>query len=63
MADELSLPCTLHAALERLKRSHLAKELFGHEFIEGYIASKALELTSFLDEITPWVRRILAAQA
>jgi glutamine synthetase len=63
VADELSLPCTLHAALERLKRSHLAKELFGHEFIEGYIASKALELTSFLDEITPWERRILAAQA
>lgn len=61
--DELSLPCTLHAALERLKRSQLAKELFGVEFIEGYIASKTLELTSFFDEITPWERRILAAQA
>ncbi|MDR6958788.1 glutamine synthetase [Pseudomonas brassicacearum] len=61
--DNLSLPCTLHAALERLKRSHLAKELFGTEFIEGYIASKALELTSFFDEITPWERRVLAAQA
>lgn len=61
--DELSLPCTLHAALERLKRSQLAKELFGPEFIEGYIASKTLELTSFFDEITPWERRVLAAQA
>ena len=61
--DNLSLPCTLHAALERLKRSQLAKELFGAEFIEGYIASKTLELTSFHDEITPWERRILAAQA
>jgi len=61
--DNLSLPCTLHAALERLKRSHLAKELFGAEFIEGYIASKTLELTSFFDEITPWERRVLAAQA
>ncbi|VVO32530.1 Glutamate--isopropylamine ligase [Pseudomonas fluorescens] len=61
--DNLSLPCTLHAALERLKRSHLAKELFGKEFIEGYIASKTLELTSFYDEITPWERRVLAAQA
>lgn len=61
--DELSLPCTLHAALERLKRSQLAKELFGVEFIEGYIASKTLELTSFFDEITPWERRTLAAQA
>ena len=61
--DNLSLPCTLHAALERLKRSQLAKELFGTEFIEGYIASKTLELSSFHDEITPWERRVLAAQA
>jgi glutamine synthetase len=61
--DHLSLPCTLHAALERLKRSQLATELFGHEFIEGYIASKTMELTSFFDEITPWERRVLAAQA
>ena len=61
--DNLSLPCTLHAALERLKRSQLAKELFGKEFIEGYIASKTMELTSFYDEITPWERRVLAAQA
>lgn len=61
--DNLSLPCTLHAALERLKRSQLARELFGTEFIEGYIASKTMELTSFFDEITPWERRVLAAQA
>jgi glutamine synthetase len=63
VADNLSLPCTLHTALERLKRSPLAKELFGHEFIEGYIASKTPELTGFFDEITPWARRVLAAQA
>jgi glutamine synthetase len=61
--DNLALPCTLHAALERLKRSQLARELFGSEFIEGYIASKTMELTSFFDEITPWERRVLAAQA
>ncbi|MNG40758.1 hypothetical protein D3C84_1295100 [compost metagenome] len=53
----------MHAALERLKRSQLAMELFGKEFIEGYIASKTMELTSFQDEITPWERRVLAAQA
>lgn len=40
--EHLSLPCTLHAALERLKRSSLARELFGKEFIEGYIATKTL---------------------
>jgi glutamine synthetase len=53
----------LHDALERLKRSQLARELFGAEFVEGYIASKVMELTSFFDEITPWERRVLAAQA
>lgn len=61
--EHLSLPCTLHAALQRLERSALARELFGSEFIEGYIASKTLELSDFLDEITPWERRVLAAQA
>ncbi|MHC2145053.1 glutamine synthetase [Pseudomonas sp. 210_17 TE3656] len=61
--EHLSLPCTLHAALERLKHSALARELFGAEFIDGYIATKTLELTSFFDEITPWERRVLAAQA
>ncbi|MCX5509170.1 glutamine synthetase family protein [Pseudomonas sp. BJa3] len=61
--EHLSLPCTLHAALERLKRSGLARELFGREFIEGYIATKTLELSDFFDEITPWERRVLAAQA
>lgn len=63
VADSLSLPCTLHAALERLKRSDLARELFGEEFIEGYIATKTMELASFFDQITPWERRVLAAQA
>ncbi|WP_263139584.1 glutamine synthetase family protein [Pseudomonas sp. RIT-PI-AD] len=61
--DALSLPCTLFDAITRLKRSQLARDLFGHEFIEGYIAAKAMELSSFLDEITPWERRVLAAQA
>jgi glutamine synthetase len=60
--DSLLLPCTLHAALERLKCSDLARELFGKEFIEGYIATKTMELCSFFDEITPWERRILASQ-
>ncbi|AXM98522.1 glutamine synthetase [Pseudomonas plecoglossicida] len=61
--EPLSLPCTLHAALERLKRSALARQLFGSEFIDGYVASKTLELSDFFDEITPWERRVLAAQA
>ena len=61
--EHLSLPCTLHAGLERLRRSALARELFGEVFIEGYVATKLLELSDFLDEISPWERRVLAAQA
>lgn len=60
---DLCLPCTLHASLARLRESSLARELFGDEFIEGYVATKTLELADFLDEITPWERRVLAAQA
>lgn len=63
VAEHLSLPCTMHAGIERLKRSELAIELFGREFIEGYIASKTLELTSFYNEITPWERRVLSLPA
>lgn len=46
----------------RLKHRHVAKAVSGLVFIDGYIASKTLELTRFLDEITPWERRVLAAQ-
>ena len=53
VADNLLLPCTLHAVLERLKRSQLAKELFGIEFIEGYVTSKSMQLTRYFVEITP----------
>jgi glutamine synthetase len=35
LLEELTLPCTMHPASERLKRSELAVELFGAQFIEG----------------------------
>lgn len=60
--EHLTLPDTLQSALRRLARSTRARELFGQTFIEGFIASKTLELTSFLDEITPWERRVLGSQ-
>ncbi len=59
----LQLRCTLHATVQRLGDSVLARELFGAWFIEGFVATKTLELTDFLNEITPWERRVLAAQA
>ncbi len=61
--EHLALARTLDGALARLRASALAVELFGREFIEGYIATKTMELTSFMDEITPWERRVLATQA
>ncbi|MFC0669388.1 glutamine synthetase family protein [Azotobacter chroococcum] len=61
--EALTLPSSMPVALARLELSQLARELFGNEFIEGYIASKNLELMSFLDEITSWERRVLAGQA
>ncbi|MNM88296.1 Gamma-glutamylputrescine synthetase PuuA [compost metagenome] len=61
--DELLLPCSMYDALQRLKRSELARDIFGKEFVEGYAATKNMELASFFDEITPWERRVLAAQA
>ncbi|GGD07241.1 glutamine synthetase family protein [Halopseudomonas salina] len=60
--DHLKLPGSLHEAINRLSRSTLARELFDDEFIDGYLATKTLELEHFLDEITPWERRFLGSQ-
>ena len=59
---ELLLPDSLQEALRRLRGSRQAREVFGEEFIDGYLACKALELSDFLGEITPWERRVLATQ-
>ncbi len=59
---ELLLPDSLQEALRRLRGSRQAREVFGDEFIDGYLACKALELGDFLGEITPWERRVLATQ-
>lgn len=59
---ELLLPDSLQEALRRLRGSRQAREVFGEEFIDGYLACKALELGDFLGEITPWERRVLATQ-
>ena len=61
-ADDLTLPGTLHDAILRLDRSELARELFGAEFVDGFLASKRMELQSYMDEITPWERRFLGSQ-
>ena len=60
--SELLLPDSLQEALRRLRGSLRAREVFGEEFIEGYLACKTMELGDFLGEITPWERRVLATQ-
>ncbi|HEY8330989.1 MAG TPA: glutamine synthetase family protein [Pseudomonas sp.] len=58
--EALRLPTSMNEALHGLQRSVLARELFGEAFVDGYLASKTLELDSFLEEISPWERRLLA---
>ncbi|PAV48777.1 glutamine synthetase [Pseudomonas sp. HAR-UPW-AIA-41] len=60
--SELLLPDSLQEALRRLRGSLRAREVFGEEFIEGYLACKTMELGDFLGEISPWERRVLATQ-
>lgn len=62
-SEGLTLPCTIYDALRRLRGSALACEPFGGESVEGHTTTKSTELTSFLNEINPWERRVLATQA
>jgi len=57
------LPRTLDSALELMRKSAMARETFGSEFVEAFIAVKEIELDSFNHEITPWERRYLASLA
>ncbi len=61
--DKASLPRTLDGALEVMAAQPTAQALFGGEFARAYVAVKALELSSFHGEITPWERRYLATLA
>lgn len=60
--EHLLLPNSMQEALRRLRASSLARKAFGEEFVEGYLATKQLELMAFLSEITPWERRVLGGQ-
>ncbi|WP_223879255.1 glutamine synthetase family protein [Chitinimonas arctica] len=57
------LPRSLEAALAAMHGSAVARSLFGDEFIDAFVAAKEVELDSFLNEVTPWERRYLAALA
>lgn len=58
-----SLPCSLEVALSAMQHGKIARELFGDEFVNAFVAAKQVELDSFQLEVTPWERRFLATQA
>lgn len=62
VTEQLTVPNTLFDALQRLRQSQIASELFNKEFIEGFIATKQQELASFFEEISPWERQYLGDQ-
>ncbi|WP_374357789.1 glutamine synthetase family protein [Chitinimonas sp.] len=57
-----ALPRTLEGALDTMLASKIARQLFGDEFVEAFVAVKEVELASFQHEITPWERRYLASR-
>ena len=61
-ADALLLPVTLHQALHRLQRSRFARDWLGDEFVDGFLATKRMELDSYMQQISPWERTFLGSQ-
>ena len=52
------LPRTLEEATERMKRSEIARELFGEAFVDHFVRTREWEWRQFLDAVTDWeIRR------
>jgi glutamine synthetase len=62
LAGEHALCERLEDALARLDQSAFARQAFGDEFVDGFIAAKRVELKSFWVDLTPWERRNLSVQ-
>ncbi|MDC8784827.1 glutamine synthetase family protein [Roseateles koreensis] len=58
-----SLPRSFVSAHEQMAASTHAPELLGAAFVQAYLAVKALEYDSYLNEISAWERRFLVPQA
>lgn len=56
------LPRTFFTAHEQMAQSAHAPRLLGERFVRAYLAVKALEHESFLNEISAWERRFLLPQ-
>ena len=67
-ADDVSvegrheLPDRLEQALGLLEGSAFARRALGDAFVEGFNASKRVEMKSFWADLTPWERRYLTGQ-
>jgi glutamine synthetase len=48
------LPATFAAALDRLHDSDLAREAFGDDFIDHYVAMKRWEIEQYHSQVTDW---------
>ena len=49
---------TLKEATERMKRSAIARELFGEAFVDHFVRTREWEWRQFLDAVTDWeIRR------
>ena len=50
----LALPRTLWEAAQRLKESSAARDWFGNEFVDHYVASREWEEREFRRHVTDW---------
>jgi glutamine synthetase len=48
------LPRTLIEATERMKRSEIARELFGEAFVDHFVRTREWEWRQYLDAVTDW---------
>jgi glutamine synthetase len=52
--DDLKLPETLWASAQRLKKSDMAREYFGDEFVDHFVATREWEVREFRKHISQW---------
>jgi len=53
-AEHLALPATLWEAAQRLKSSGAARELFGNEFVDHYVATREWEEREYRKHVSEW---------
>jgi glutamine synthetase len=62
-AGEREIARSIEGAIERLRASQAAREMFGDLFVDGFCSVKDVELENYMNEIGAWDRRYLTLQA